>query len=68
MGLKNEGLNSQENKQRQLSKFQRNKIFLSVSRYVAKSSRLINAPPWVFLMFFKLYKWYQIAQRITYFN
>ena len=117
MGLKNEGLNSQENKQRQLSKFQRNKIFLSVSRYVAKSSRLletnilddicdvmrcaiwyhlynlkniknthggalilvklqaktcnfnkINSAPWVFFTFFKLYKWYQIAQRITYFN
>ena len=26
----------------------------------------INTPPWVFFMFFKLYKWYQIAQRITY--
>ena len=25
----------------------------------------INTPPWVFLTFFKLYKWYQIAQRIT---
>ena len=24
-------------------------------------------PPWVFFMFFNLYKWYQIAQRITYF-
>ena len=24
-----------------------------------------NTPPWVF---FKLYKWYQIAQRITYFK
>ena len=23
-------------------------------------------PPWVFFTFFKLYKWYQIAQRITY--
>ena len=22
-------------------------------------------PPWVFFTFFKLYKWYQIAQRIT---
>ena len=27
----------------------------------------INTPKWVFFMFFKLYKWYQIAQRITYF-
>ena len=27
----------------------------------------VNNPPWVFLTFFKLYKWYQIAQRTTYF-
>ena len=27
----------------------------------------INIPPWVFFAFFKSYKWYQIAQRITYF-
>ena len=26
----------------------------------------INTPPWVFITFFKLYKWHQIAQRITY--
>ena len=26
----------------------------------------INTPPWVFFTFFKLYKWYQIAQRITF--
>ena len=26
-----------------------------------------NTPPWVFLTFLKLYKWYQIVQRITYF-
>ena len=25
----------------------------------------INNPPWVFFTFIKLYKWYQIAQRIT---
>ena len=25
-----------------------------------------NTPPCVFFTFFKLYKWYQIAQRITY--
>ena len=25
-----------------------------------------NTPPWVFFTFFKLYKWYQIVQRITY--
>ena len=24
-----------------------------------------NTPPWVFFTFFKLYKWYQVAQRIT---
>ena len=24
----------------------------------------INTPPWVFFTFFKLYKWYQIPQRI----
>ena len=28
----------------------------------------INTPPWVFFMLFKLYKWYQIAQRITYYT
>ena len=27
-----------------------------------------NTPPWVFFMIFKLYKWYQIAQRITFTN
>ena len=26
----------------------------------------INTPPWLFFTFLKLYKWYQIAQRITY--
>ena len=26
----------------------------------------INTPPWAFSVFLKLYKWYQIAQRITY--
>ena len=25
-----------------------------------------NTPPWVFFTFFKLYRWYQIAQRITF--
>ena len=25
-----------------------------------------NTPPWVFVMFFKLYKWYQMAQGISY--
>ena len=27
----------------------------------------INTSPWVFFTFFKLYIWYQIAQRITYY-
>ena len=26
----------------------------------------INTPPWVFFTFLKLYKWYQITQRITF--
>ena len=25
-----------------------------------------NTPPWVFFTFLKLYRWYQIAQRVTY--
>ena len=29
--------------------------------------RSVNTPPWVLFTFFKLYKWYQIAQRTTYF-
>ena len=28
----------------------------------------VNAPPWVFFTFFKLYKCYQIAQRTTNFS
>ena len=28
----------------------------------------INTPPWVFFTFLKLYKWYQIAQRTTFFH
>ena len=27
----------------------------------------INTPPWLFFTFFKLYKWYQIVQRATYY-
>ena len=27
-----------------------------------------NTPPWVFFMFLKLYKWYQIVQGIAYIN
>ena len=32
---------------------------------LVKLQAKINTPSWVFFMFFKLYKWYQIAQRIT---
>ena len=28
----------------------------------------INISPWVFFTFLKLYKWYQIVQRVTYGN
>ena len=28
----------------------------------------VNTPPWLFFMFFNLYKWYQIAQRIANYN
>ena len=28
----------------------------------------INTPPGMFFTFFKLYKWYQIAQRISYYQ
>ena len=31
-------------------------------------TKVKNTPPWLFFTFFKLYKWYQIAQRITYFD
>ena len=31
-----------------------------------KEIQNLNTPPWVFFTFFELYKWYQIAQRITY--
>ena len=27
-----------------------------------------NTPPWVFFTFFELYKWYQIAQHITFYH
>ena len=27
-----------------------------------------NTPPWVFFTFFKLLKWYQIAQSVSYFG
>ena len=31
-----------------------------------KSVTFSNTPPWMFFTFFKLYKWYQTAQRISY--
>ena len=37
-------------------------VLLFVKLQVTKS----NIPPWVFFTFFKLYKWYEIVQRITY--
>ena len=33
-----------------------------------KPVTLLNTPPWVFFIFLKLYKWYQIAQRIKSIN
>ena len=38
--------------------------FVSFVQFITK----INTPPRLFLTFFKLYKWYQTAQRITYFR
>ena len=37
-------------------------VLLLVKLQVTRS----NIPPWVFFTFFKLYKWYEIVQRITY--
>ena len=31
-----------------------------------RNSCRLTTPPWLFYSFFKLYEWYQIAQRITY--
>ena len=39
----------------------RSVTFSKVAGYFIKS----NTPQWVFFTFFKLYKWYQIAQSIT---
>ena len=35
-------------------------------KHLWRSVNLINTPPWVFFTFLKLYKCYQIAQRITF--
>ena len=36
-------------------------LLAKLQAYFTKS----NTPPWVFFTFLKLYKWYQIVQRIT---
>ena len=41
---------------------------LLLAKLQAKACNFIksNIPPWVFFTFFKLYKWYQIAQHTIY--
>ena len=39
-------------------------VLLLVKLQKAYNFTKSNTPPWMFFMFFKLYKWYQIAQRI----
>ena len=39
--------------------------FTAVKREVIEAQSVLNTPLWVFFTFFKLYKWYQIAQCIT---
>ena len=39
---------------------------VNFSKVACKPATKINTPPWVFFTFFKLYKWYQIAQRTTF--
>ena len=43
-------------------------VLLLVSKVagLARNFTKSNTPPWVFFMFFKLCKRYQIAQRVTY--
>ena len=42
-------------------------VLLSVKlQALACNFTKINTSPWVFFTFLKLYKWYQITQRITY--
>ena len=43
----------------------RSATFSKVFRLKAFTFTKNNTPPWVFFTFFKLYKWYQIAQNIT---
>ena len=44
-------------------------IYRLLERLTSKACNFtkINTPPWVFFAFLKLCKWYQIAQRTTYF-
>ena len=46
--------------------FDHHKILSESIKSSACNFTKINTPPWVFFTFFKLYKCYQIAQRITY--
>ena len=39
--------------------------WMSVNFSLACNFTKINTPPWMFFTFFKLYKWFQIAQRTT---
>ena len=48
--------------------FDHHKILSESIKSSACNFTKINTPPWVFFTFFKLYKCYQIAQRITYFH
>ena len=41
---------------------------VTFSKVLACNLTKSNIPPWLFLTFFKLYKWYRIAQRITYYE
>ena len=41
-------------------------LLVKLQALVAWNFTEINTPPRVFFSFFKLYKWYQITQRITY--
>ena len=37
-----------------------------LEKHPCRNVTKINTSPWVLFKFFKLYKWYQIVQRITY--
>ena len=41
---------------------------VTFSKVLACNFTKSNTSPWLFLTFFKLYKWYRIAQRITYYG